>query len=105
MKKSFIIGIALGITGMLGAAQKGQAQVVVKVKPVRPKVVVVKPARPKAHSVWIDGHWKWNKTTHSYHWVAGHYATKRSGYYYKPGHWVAVGHRGYKWVPGKWQRA
>lgn len=104
MKKSVVISMAVVVAGLFSSASIAEAQVVVKVKPARPTYVLVAPVKAKPHKVWVDGHWKWNKTTHSYQWVRGHYVNHRKGYRYHQGHWVMVGRRGYKWVPGKWQR-
>lgn len=79
------------------------AQVIVKVKPLRPKIIVVKPARVKAKHTWVAGHWRWNKRSGKYVWVKGHHVKNRRGFAYVPGHWRAAP-KGHKWVPGHWKK-
>ncbi len=81
-----------------------QAQVIVRVKPVRKKVVVVKPVKKRRNHVWVTGHWKWNKRTNAYVWTDGYWVRKRKNFAYIPGHWKHV-RGGYKWIPGHWTAA
>lgn len=85
-----------------GTANTAQAQVVVKVRPNRPKVVVKRPAARKGY-VWIQGHWKVNNRRNGYVWVKGHWARARKGYRYVPGKWVTV-RGGHQWKSGVWVR-
>lgn len=78
------------------------SQVVVSVRPARPKVVVVKPATRRGH-IWVAGSWKWSRRKAAYVWTDGYWIKKRRGHRYVAGHWVVVG-RGHKWVPGRWVR-
>jgi hypothetical protein len=64
--KTLIVLIFLGLGSFLNV------QVVLTVKPNRPKVLVVKPAKAKRGNVWILGHWKYNKPAKEYRWVKGH---------------------------------
>ena len=79
------------------------SQVVVAVKPARPKVVVVKPARARRGYIWVEGSWKWSRRRATYIWTDGYWVKKRRGHRYIAGRWVVVG-RGHKWVPGHWER-
>ena len=101
--KQFLIIVFLSLACMFGASVQSQAQVVVAVKPARPKVVVVKPARARRGYIWVDGHWKWNKRTKNYTWVKGRWVRARRGFTYVPGRWVAAP-GGFKWVAGHWKR-
>ncbi|MEM6763629.1 MAG: hypothetical protein AAF824_23035 [Bacteroidota bacterium] len=79
-----------------------QAQVVVVTKPVKPKVVVVKKVcGPR--SVWIDGHWTYNRRVGRYVWIKGTCVKRKVGHRWVAGRWVKVA-RGWKWVPGRWAR-
>jgi len=102
MKKLLVI-FAFFSLFIFASGVKSRAQVV-KVKPHRATVVVVKPARAKPHHTWINAHWQWKKSTHSYVWVKGRYVKNRRGYSYTQGYWVSVPHRGYVWKPGRWSR-
>jgi hypothetical protein len=79
------------------------SQVVVKVKPAKPKVVVVKPAKPGPRHIWVKGHWRWNKKREEYVWVKGHWVKPKKGRAWVPGHWKKVP-GGFRWVPGHWRR-
>ena len=94
-----IFGLLLAFN--LGTVDTAEAQVVVKVRPARPKVIVKKPARARKGHVWVNGHWKANGR--NYVWVKGHWVQKRRGYRYTPGRWVTV-RGGHKWKPGVWVR-
>lgn len=90
---------------ILGGFAESNAQVIVKVKPVRPAhVVVVKPAKARPNHIWVAGQWKWDKRKNAYVWVDGYYLKQRRGYKYMAGEWVVVPAKGYKWVPGRWVR-
>lgn len=87
MNISKIIGLCVALICMLGSLVT-HAQMVVKVKPEKPKVVVVKPAKPKQGHVWRAGHWKWNGT--NYGWVKSHWVKTRVGHNWMAGHWVVA---------------
>ena len=77
------------------------AQVVVKVRPNRPKIKVVKPKQPDKNHIWVDGHWVWNPRSKNYVWKRGYWEPVRTGHRYVAGHWEkAPG--GWKWIPGAW---
>jgi YXWGXW repeat-containing protein len=99
MKRLFF---TLLVAGFL-ASGSVTAQVIVKVKPVRPKVIVVKPNHHKKGHVWIAGHWSWNKRTHEYHWVTAKWVKARHSQRYVAGHWKTVS-GGHRWVSGHWAR-
>ncbi len=101
MKQYKILFAFVGL--MLLAGVPAQAQVVVKVKPIRPTVVVQRPAKLKAGHIWVEGHWRWDRRAKKYIWVKGHQIQARKGFRYVPGRWVST-RRGYKWVPGGWKR-
>jgi len=85
--------------------QLATAQVIVRVKPVRPKkTIVVKRAKPRKGYLWVDAHWQWNAKRNKYVWVDGKYIRKKRGYRYVTGKWVNT-RRGHKYVPGHWVRA
>jgi len=102
MKRLIIFSFILGSLALsnLGA----NAQIVVKVRPAKPKVLVVKRAAPRSGVIFIDGHWKYNKRHGKYVWVKGHWVKKRRGYAYVPGRWRAS-RGGHVWVAGCWRRA
>jgi hypothetical protein len=98
MKKLVLIPLLL-----LSFAFASQAQVIVKIKPVAPKVVIVKPAAPSSRHIWIDGHWKWDKIQKQYVWVEGYWIKQKRGHAWVDGHWLDTPN-GFKWVPGHWKR-
>lgn len=102
MKKFLLISMFF-CAGLFIYNDNLSAQVVVKVKPAKPKVVVVKPAKPGPKHVWIDGHWKWSKKRKEYVWVKGYWLKPKKGYTWVPGHWKKVP-GGFKWVRGHWRR-
>ena len=84
-------------------SNESAAQLVVKVKPVKPKVVVVKPVKVKAGHVWVNGHWKVNAAG-NYVYIDGYHLKKRHGKIWVDGHWKKVP-GGWKWTPGHWKAA
>ncbi len=98
----FLIGILSFVLCFVGTFESA-AQVVVKVKPNKPKVVVMKPAKANPGHVWIDGHWKWDKPSHQYIWVKGHWIKEKKGHTWVPGHWKSAP-SGHEWVPGHWKK-
>ncbi|MCH8904121.1 MAG: YXWGXW repeat-containing protein [Bacteroidetes bacterium] len=97
--KIFLIGLFAIMFSVINA----EAQIVVKVKPLRPRVVIVKPVHHPHGKVWIDGHWRWERRHHKYIWISGHWTKKHHGKKWVPGHWSHV-RGGHKWVPGHWKR-
>ncbi|MEL6675913.1 MAG: hypothetical protein AAFR61_27140 [Bacteroidota bacterium] len=95
----FLASLCFALTLALPTAT--QAQVVV----VRPKApaVILKPEVCGPQSVWVAGHWDWNRRTKSYVWVKGRCVSKRRGFRYAPGQWKRV-RGGWRWVPGGWVR-
>lgn len=77
-----------------------QAQIIVKVRPPRPKVVVVRPAPPSPRHVWVAEDWvvRGNK----YYWHGGYWVVPpRPHAVWAPGHWRHT-RRGDVWIPGRW---
>ncbi|RMH66061.1 MAG: hypothetical protein D6677_01060 [Calditrichaeota bacterium] len=99
MKKSQIIILLTLI--MLSFIAPGQAQIIVKVKPVKPKVVVVKPAPPAAGYVWVEGHWVVKNK--QYVWKKGHWVKAKKHHRYVNGHWKRA-RGGWVWIPGRWRK-
>ncbi len=104
MKRIIIITV---ITCMLGlfVSVDTISQVIIKVKPIRPKVVLIKAnvPRPGPSYVWIDGHWQWDKRSSSYIWAKGKWVKNKRNRIWISGHWHKVT-GGWKWVPGHWKR-
>ncbi|MFT4525563.1 MAG: hypothetical protein ACI9FU_000464 [Granulosicoccus sp.] len=98
MKKSAIL-----LVFILGFGSIAMSQIVVKVRPAKPKVVVVKPNRSKPNHAWVDGHWKWNANQNRYVWKKGHWVKKRRGHVFVAGRWKATP-KGHIWVVGGWKR-
>ena len=101
--KRFLFTFIIICAGLFIYNDNLSAQVVVKIKPARPKVVVVKPPKPGPKHVWINGHWKWSKKRKEYIWVKGYWLKPKKGRAWVPGHWEKVP-GGFKWVPGHWRR-
>jgi len=71
----------------LFAVANSNAQIVVRIRPERPReAVVVRPPAPSPRHVWVDEEWAPNGKT----------------YAYRPGHWVEPPRRGGVWVAGRW---
>ena len=102
MKRFIVITIVI-LGAFLLEVNHANAQVVVTVKPVRPKVVVVKPRRPSARHVWIEGHWVWNRRARAYVWKKGYWTRVKRGRVYVAGTWVKT-KGGWLYKPGKWVR-
>jgi len=73
MKKIIILS-ALSLFLSLGNCS---AQVIVKVRPQRPKTVIIKPTKTNRNKVWKAGDWKWSRRTNSYYYIKGHWARRR----------------------------
>ena len=102
MKKE-IIKLALILGFLFSMYQMAEAQVIVKVKPVRSAKRVVKVKAPGRNHVWIAGHWKWRPALKKYVWVGGRWVKSRKNKVYVAGHWRKVP-GGHMWVPGQWRR-
>ncbi len=99
MKKlSFYI---VALIFLSAAFMPARAQIVVKTKPLRPRVVVVKPAKPGSNYVWIEGHWV--VKNHRYVWKKGRWVKARAHQKWLNGHWKK-NRRGWVWVPGRWMK-
>ena len=101
MKKILITMFVIAL-GAVGMKEEVKAQAVVKVRPVKPKVVVVRPAKaPRNGVVWVDGHWKWSRRTRSYVWTKGRWATPPRGKVWIAGKWVRRSN-GWVYRAGRW---
>lgn len=102
MKKVLIIiGISLNL--LMFNSQNSFSQVVVKLKPKTPVMMKVHPRATRHGVVWLEGQWRWNRSTNKYVWVQGHWVKKKKGHKQIPGRWARV-HGGYKWIPIRWKR-
>lgn len=91
--------LALSIFGL--TATGANAQIIVKVRPLRPKVVVVKPVAPSPRHVWVDEDWV--EDHGKYRWHGGYWvAPPHPHAVWIAGHWAGR-HRGYRWIPGHWR--
>lgn len=61
-----------------------------------------RPLRPSPLHIWIDGDWKWNKSSHGYIHNNGYWAPPQRKKTFVPGYW-ARGKRGSYWKNGHWQ--
>ena len=64
--KRFNLILALSFFFIFVSLKDINAQVIIKAKPVRPKVIVGKPDRPNPGHVWVASHWQWNKKQREY---------------------------------------
>ena len=97
-----IVRYIAAIIIILFMAETSPAQIIVKVKPARPKIVIAKPAKTKKGHVWIAGHWTvknkkyiwakghWRKVKRNHSWIAGHWKKVRGGWVWMPGHWKKI---------------
>jgi hypothetical protein len=102
MKKIFLTAFAL-IAGIFIHTQSLTAQVIVKVRPVAPRVVAVRPPMRGRGMVWIEPEWYWNRHQKMYVWREGRWVKPRRQAAWVPGHLVEVS-GGHNWVPGYWGR-
>ena len=89
-------------TALLSIAPPVQAQVIVKVRPMAPKVAV-RPVMPGRGLVWIEPEWCWNKRLKTYEWREGRWVKPRHRAVWISGHWAELP-GGYRWEPGYWGR-
>ncbi len=80
------------------------AQVVVKVKPIPPKIKMLAPKKPGSSYVLVPGHWIWHHATKMYAWVGPSWVPKKENKVWQPGHWKKV-QKGWKWIPGHWGKS
>ncbi|MFQ5676446.1 MAG: hypothetical protein ACE5G1_11155 [bacterium] len=76
-------------------------RIYLRIGPPRVRRVVVKPVRPHSHSIWVAGHWRYNR--HRYVWVNGYWLKPRAGFVYIQPHWRKT-YRGYTFIPGHWKK-
>jgi hypothetical protein len=99
MKKN-LTRLLLVSTMIFGISWASEAQIVVNIRPVVPKVRM-HPVAPTARHIWIDGGWV--ARGRSYVWQDGYWAVPRRGHRWANGYWERS-RRGYVWVPGRWER-
>lgn len=91
--------LAAAFTLLSGA--DAAAQITVRVRPARPRVVAVRPVAPSPRHVWIEEEWVPAGAT--YQWRGGYWAEPpRARAVWVPGHWASR-RRGWVWVPGHWR--
>lgn len=93
--------ILLSAVTLLLSSSNLVGQMIVKVKPQKPKIVIVKPSKIYKNKVWMDGHWKWSNQSSSYQWVKGHWTKRRRNNTWKAGKWQKLP-AGWKYVSGRW---
>ena len=86
----------------LFTAVKSNAQIIVRVRPARPRTVIVaRPPAPSPRHVWVAeewtnrggryvyqaGYWSLPPRPHAV-WIAGHWRNRPRGYVWVPGHWA-----------------
>ena len=72
-------------------------------KPVN-HITYHRPAVVRSGYVWVDGHYRWDRRTHSYVWVDGRYMKQKRGKIWVSGRWVKV-RGGWVYEPGSWRVA
>ncbi len=76
------------------------AQVIIRVRPVAPRVVRI--ASPSPRHIWIEEDWAYRNNAYAY--TGGHWAEPPAGYsVWVPGHWKDTPRRGWVWRPGHWK--
>lgn len=89
----------LAIAGVVFTTQAANAQFVVKVRPVAPRIVRV--VAPGPRYVWIDEDWGWRGNGYVYN--GGRWAAPPAGFVrWVPGHWKDSRRHGWIWKPGHW---
>jgi len=100
MKKITKILIFSAIIGL--GVSKANAQIIVRVHPVRPvAVVTARPVAPGPHAVWVDEDWTPQGGTYAWH--GGYWAVPpHPGAVFIRGHWRET-RRGSIWIPSHWR--
>lgn len=81
--------IGMVLLAVLFAANTSFGQVIVRVRPVRPRVVVVqRPAPPSPRHVWVEEDW----------------VPRGRRYVWHGGYWAAPPRPAAVWIPGHWER-
>jgi hypothetical protein len=98
LKKALFLFFAVSVF----AVADSKAQIVVRVRPERPReIVVARPMAPSPRHVWVAEEWTSAGGRYAYHggywalpphphavWVAGHWRNRPRGYVWVPGHWA-----------------
>jgi len=100
MKKFTKILFVTAVIGLSGL--KSNAQIIVRVHPVRPVAVIrTRPVAPGPRAVWVDEDWVPQGGTYAWH--GGYWAVPpRPGALFVRGHWRET-RRGSIWIPGHWR--
>lgn len=99
MKNALKIGALMLIMGL--STYDSQAQIIVRVRPPRPRVVAPRPPMPGPGRVWVEEDWRPRGRT--YEWHGGYWtAPPRAGARWIPGHW-ARRRGGEVWIGGHWR--
>ncbi|MFP5039427.1 hypothetical protein [Parasediminibacterium sp. JCM 36343] len=86
---------------MAFAGPRSYAQIIVNIRPERPRVVVARPVAPSPRHVWVEEEWVPQGGTYVFH--GGYWSAPiRPGAMYIPGHWKNTRH-GWVWRPGHWR--
>ena len=96
-KKAMLLLLLIGLS-----TAELSAQIVVRVRPPRPRVVVTaRPPAPSPRHVWIDEDWE--PAGAEYRWHGGYWAEPpRPHARWVAGSWKHSPH-GYVWVAGRWR--
>jgi WXXGXW repeat (2 copies) len=90
----------LFISSLIVLTVQVHSQVIVKIKPLTPKVVEIRNERPGPKHVWIDGQWRVGPNN-NYVWTPGQWVKAKHGHVWVQGHWDRV-KDGWCWIPGYW---
>ena len=92
----------LALSIFTASVAESHAQIIVPVRPPRPRVVVTnRPVAPSPRHVWVEEDWV--PEGRGYRWHGGYWAEPpRARAAWVPGHW-ANRRRGWVWIPGHWR--
>lgn len=102
MKKlSKILFLAISVS--LFTAANSNAQIEVRIRPVRPRTVIItRPRQPSRAHVWVAEGWR--VTNGRYVYRPGYWAVPPRGrHVWVAGHWMETRRRGQIWVRGHWR--
>ncbi|RMG63502.1 MAG: hypothetical protein D6722_17585 [Bacteroidetes bacterium] len=98
MLRSLIV--LVGCMLWLGGSGELWGQEVVPIRP-RPPQTMRQQEKCPPPLIWMQGHWRWDKTQKAYVWVEGDCVRSPRGKIYEPGRWKRVAD-GFVWEPGRW---
>ena len=97
MKK--ILRMLMTVLILVGATSAVNAQLVIRIRPVAPRIVRV--AAPSPRHVWVEEDWRYENNNYIYN--GGRWMEPPLGYArWVPGHWKESRRRGWVWKPGHW---